>query len=104
LRKQHASLGNCRKDLTEIQVDEEAKTFVMKRSDPAGGSALLLFNFSAEAQSFPIARNYQPRRLLLWTGDQVYGGSSKHRPLETLGTDSTSKVSLGPFEAVIYVT
>ncbi len=26
LRKQHASLGNCRKDLTEIQVDEQAKT------------------------------------------------------------------------------
>lgn len=104
LRKQHASLGNCRKDLTEIQVDEKAKTFVMKRYDPAGSSALLIFNFSAEAQSFPIAGNSQPRRLLLWTGDQVYGGSSKHRPLETLGTDSTSKVSLEAFEAVIYVT
>ena len=25
LRKQHPSLGNCRKDLTEIQFDEKAK-------------------------------------------------------------------------------
>jgi maltooligosyltrehalose trehalohydrolase len=104
LRKKHASLGNCRKDLTEIQVDELAKTFVMKRTDPGGSSALLLFNFSAVAQSFPIAGNSQPRRLLLWTGDQVYGGNSKLRPLETLAPSSTPSVSLAAFEAVIYVT
>jgi maltooligosyltrehalose trehalohydrolase len=104
LRKQHASLGNCRKDLTEIQVDEQAKALVMKRSDPAGSSALLIFNFSAEARDLPIAGGSQPWRLLLWTGDQVYGGSSKHRPLEILTRGSTSKVSLDAFEAVIYVT
>jgi maltooligosyltrehalose trehalohydrolase len=104
LRKQHVSLGNCRKDLTEIQVDEAAKTFVMKRSDPAGSSALLIFNFSAETRSLPIEGDSQPWQLLLWTGDQVYGGSSKHRLLETLSADSTSKVSLEAFEAVIYVT
>ena len=76
----------------------------MKRSDPAGSSALLMFNFSAEAQSIPVAGDSQPWRLLLWTGDQVYGGSSKHRPLETLAPASTSDVSLAAFEAVIYVT
>ena len=34
LRKQHLSLANCRKDLTEIQFDEQAKWLVMKRVGP----------------------------------------------------------------------
>ena len=34
LRKQHPSLANCRKDLTEIQFDEQAKWLVMKRVGP----------------------------------------------------------------------
>lgn len=102
LRKQRPSLGNCRKDLTNIQVDEQGKTFVMKRTDPAG-SALLIFNFSTEAQSIPITGDSQPRRLLLWTGDQVYGGSQEPRPVETLAPGSTVGVSLAAFEAVIYM-
>ena len=55
LRKQHASLGNCRKDLTEIQIDENAKTLAMKRTDPSGNNTLLFFNFSAEARCVTIA-------------------------------------------------
>ncbi len=54
LRKQHPSLANCRKDLTEVQFDEQAKWLVMKRSDPSGSGALLVFNFSSEAQSIPV--------------------------------------------------
>jgi maltooligosyltrehalose trehalohydrolase len=104
LRKQHASLGNCRKDLTEIQVDEQAKTFVMKRTDPAGGRALLIFNFSGVAQNVPVADNSQAWRLLLWTGNQVYGGSPEPRPVETVAPGSTLAVSLAAFEAAIYVT
>ncbi len=104
LRKRHACLGNCRKDLAEIQIDENAKTFVMKRTDPAGSSALLILNFSAAAQSVPIAGDSQPWRSLLWTGDQVYGGSPEPRPLETLAPSSTFAISLAAFEAVIYTT
>ncbi len=104
LRKQHPSLGNCRKDLTAIQFDERAKTFVMKRTDPSGSGALLIFNFSAEKQSVPIAGDSQPWRLLLWTGDQVHGGSLGPRPLETLAPGSTFAVPLAAFEAVIYMT
>jgi maltooligosyltrehalose trehalohydrolase len=104
LRKRHACLGNCRKDLTEIQLDERAKTFVMKRTEPAGSSALLIFNFSAVAQSFPIAGNSQPWRLLLWTGDEVYGGSREPRPREALAPGPTFAISLAAFEAVIYMT
>src|SRR5713226_441438 len=71
LRKQRPSLGNCRKDLTEIQFDEQAKRLVMKRTDPAGGGALLILNFSAEAQIIPVVADSQPGRLILWTGDAV---------------------------------
>jgi maltooligosyltrehalose trehalohydrolase len=102
LRKQHASLGNCRKDLTEIQIDENAKTFVMKRTDPAGSSTLLIFNFSAEARRVTIAGDSQSWRLLLWTGGQVYGGSPGPRPPETLAPGSMLAVSLAAFEAVLY--
>jgi maltooligosyltrehalose trehalohydrolase len=104
LRKQHASLGNCRKDLTEIRFDEQAKTFVMRRTDPAGSSALLILNFSGEAQSVAIAGDSQLRRLLLWTGDNLYGGSRGLRPVETLAPGSRGSASLAAFEAVIYAT
>ena len=70
LRKHRTSLGNCRKDLTEIRFDEQAKTFVMKRTDPAGSNALLIFNFSAEAQSVPIAGDSN-------RGDCSYGQETK---------------------------
>lgn len=103
LRKQWPSLGNCRKDLTEIQFDDQAKTLVMKRTDPAGGSALLILNFSTNVQSVSTAGDSQARRLLLWTGDQVYGGSLGPRPLETLAPGPTFRLSLATFEAVIYV-
>jgi maltooligosyltrehalose trehalohydrolase len=103
LRKQHPSLRNCRKDLTEIRFDENARWLVMKRSAPAGGSALLLFNLSAERQSVPVATDPRPRRLLLWTGDTIYGGSPSPRPGETVASSSSFSVSLAGFEAVMYV-
>jgi len=103
LRKHRTCLGNCRKDLTEIWLNEQAKTFVMKRTDPAGGNALLIFNFSGKTQSVPIAGTSQSWRLLLWTGDPVYGGSPEPRPMEILTQGSTLAVSLAAFEAVIYL-
>ncbi|MGH9501492.1 MAG: malto-oligosyltrehalose trehalohydrolase [Terriglobales bacterium] len=102
LRKQHASLGNCRKDLTEIQWDEPAKWLVMKRSDPAGSAILLVCNFSATAQNVPVSTDSQPGRLLLWTGDAAYGESSELRPAELLSPVPKSKVSLGGFQAALY--
>ncbi len=51
LRKQHPSLGNCRKDLTQIRFDEQAKFFVIRRSDPSGSAALIVCNFSKNGES-----------------------------------------------------
>jgi maltooligosyltrehalose trehalohydrolase len=107
-RKQHPSLGNCRKDLTEIEVDEQASQLVMKRSDPAGGSALMIFNFAAGARRIPVRAYSRLRRLLLWTGDPAYGGSteprSESRPAESIAPGSTFAVSLNGFEAAIYLS
>ena len=55
LRKQHPSLGNCRKDLTEIQFDEKSKSLVMRGPTPSGSAALIVCNFSADAQTIPVA-------------------------------------------------
>jgi maltooligosyltrehalose trehalohydrolase len=104
LRKQNPSLGNCRKDLAEIQFDEQKKWFVMKRSDPSGSRALLVFNFAAEAQPIPIADTSITWRRVLWTGDEAYGGSPELRPLETLTTGSPLDLSFAGFEAVIYLS
>ena len=101
LRKRHPSLGNGRKDLTEIQFDEQAKWLVMKRSDPAGSRALLVCNFSSEAQSIPVAADAHSWRMALRTGDAVYGGGSGPRPVEHPGP--VSPLSLAGFEAAIFV-
>ncbi|MGH9537121.1 MAG: malto-oligosyltrehalose trehalohydrolase [Terriglobales bacterium] len=101
LRKQHLSLSNCRKDLTEIQLDEAGKSSVMKRSDPSGSAALLVCNFSNKEQSIPSLPEPRGWRLALWTGDAIYGGGSTLRPAETLS--APSEVRLPAFEAAVYV-
>ena len=99
LRKRYPSLGNCRKDLTEIWFDEEAKFLVMKRLDPLGSGSLLVFNFSENSQS--IAVTASGLRLALWTGDAAYGGKSGSRPVEML--NGGAGVRLSAFEAAIYL-
>ncbi len=104
LRKQHPSLGNCRKDLTEIQFDEQSKLWVMKRTDPSGGATLLVCNFSEIPRSIPVPAGPQGWQLALWTGDPAYGGSPAARPAERLAAGLDLPVSLGAFEVAIYVS
>ena len=103
LRKQHPSLGNCRKDLTDIQFDETSKFLVMRRNDSSGSAALIVCNFSAAAQTIPVAPTPSSWRLTLWTGDAAYGGNSDPRPAEVLAAGSTSAVRLAAFEAAMYL-
>jgi maltooligosyltrehalose trehalohydrolase len=102
LRKRHACLGNCRKDLTEVWFDEAAKFLVMKRLDPSGSGSLLVFNFSENSQSIPVTAEPSGLRLTLWTGDAAYGGKSGSPPAEVLS--AASEVGLSKFEAAIYLT
>jgi maltooligosyltrehalose trehalohydrolase len=102
LRKRHPSLGNCRKDLSEIQFAEQSRSLVMKRADPSSDAALLVCNFSSEAQNIPVPANSREWQLLLWTGSAAYGGSPAPGPAQTLAASSDSPVSLAAFEAAIY--
>jgi maltooligosyltrehalose trehalohydrolase len=101
LRRRHLSLANCRKELTEIQFNEQRKWLLMKRSDPSGSGALLVFNFSSEAQSIPVLDSDHSWRLALWTGDAIYGGGSGPRPVQRPG--SVSQLLLAGFEAAILI-
>jgi maltooligosyltrehalose trehalohydrolase len=103
LRKQHPRLGNCRKDLTEIQFDEKSRFLVMRRNDSSGSAALIVCNFSAALQTVPVAPTPLSWRLALWTGDEAYGGNGAPRPVEKLTAGSPSAVRLSAFEAAMYL-
>jgi len=64
LRKQWSCLGNCRKDLTRVCVDEDARFLRMERGDPSGCHAVLLCNFSEK----PAAFTMESGACALWTG------------------------------------
>ncbi len=49
LRKAWLCLSNCRKDLTRVEVNEEAQLLRMERSDPGGSRAVLFCNFARSA-------------------------------------------------------
>jgi maltooligosyltrehalose trehalohydrolase len=51
LRAAWPCLSNCRKDLTRVEVDQEAQSLKMERSDPGGARAVLRCNFSQSAGS-----------------------------------------------------
>jgi hypothetical protein len=40
-------LSNGRKDLTQVEIDEDARWLKMERTDPSGCRALLFCNFSS---------------------------------------------------------
>jgi len=54
LRKRYPCLNNCRKDLTHVVADEDARLLRMERSDPSGSKALLVCNFSGNSAEFAL--------------------------------------------------
>jgi maltooligosyltrehalose trehalohydrolase len=52
LRKRWPCLGNGRKDLTRVNLDEQARWLRMDRGDPSGCQAALLCNFSPDRAAF----------------------------------------------------
>jgi len=67
LRKRWPCLGNGRKDLTRVDIDQDAQWLRMERSDPAGCEALLLCNFSRIPAEFS-AEGGRSWELALWSG------------------------------------
>ena len=105
LRRRHACLSNCRKDMTSVTFSEEAKWLVMHRTDPSGSSAKLVCNFSAHANSVPIECGGHRWKLALWTGDSGYEASPSSPPPRDLAADDGRNVSvtLAQFSAALYL-
>ena len=49
LRKRTSCLANCRKDLTQVAIDENARLLHIERRDPSGSQAVIVCNFSEES-------------------------------------------------------
>jgi maltooligosyltrehalose trehalohydrolase len=78
LRKRWPCLGNGRKDLTRVQVDEQVRWLRMDRGDPSGCQAVLLCNFSPARVAFDAAFNVDETRwqLALSTASEAGGAPS----------------------------
>ena len=101
LRKQHLSLANCRKDLTEVQFDEQSKWLVMKRSDPSGSGALLVL-------ISPLRRRAFQSRLRPTRGGWCCGQAMRFTavglvPVRSNTLGPVSHLSLAGFEAAIFM-
>lgn len=48
LRKKLPSLSNCRKDLTQVKVNQEREWLILERGDPDHSKLVLLINFSSK--------------------------------------------------------
>ncbi len=106
LRKRHSALSNCRKELTAVASDEQAKWLVINRSDPAGEAAMLICNFSEQAHLVPVSSVGRRWELALCTADQTYGGNPETaRPPNVIAAEATTgKVPLDGFTAALFIS
>lgn len=106
LRRRHACLSNCRKDLTAVAFDEQARWLVMTRADPGADRAMLICNFSAHPRSVPISYSHRQWELVLWTADSGYDTTSEStRPPNLIAAEElTIDIPLAAFTAVLYLS
>jgi maltooligosyltrehalose trehalohydrolase len=102
LRRRHASLSNCRKDLATVVFSEEAKWMVMERSDISGDAALLICNFSEDVQSIPVNPVGRAWKLALSTADPSFGGAAKNASLANPTLNDAATIPLAGFSAVLH--
>ena len=105
-RNRHASLANCRRDLTKTEVSAQSKWLVMERSDPSGSRALLACNFADRRQAIPVLFGDVAWRLALWSHSPTYGGDPTEPeppPLLTKETGAPFQLTPPAFSALLYV-
>lgn len=68
LRRRHACLSNCRKDLVRLAYEEGERWLVLERGDPSGERAVLLCNLRPQPSRIPFPLVEAQPMLLLWTG------------------------------------
>jgi len=102
IRKQHAPLHNCRKDLLRAEWDRPAQCLVMERSDPSGSRALLIANFSETAQPARIPFQDVPWSLALWSEAGRYGPPMAE-PAPQLRGGAQCEVQMPASSAALYI-
>jgi maltooligosyltrehalose trehalohydrolase len=63
LRRELPALGNCRRDLTSVRVEEDRRLLVLVRKDPSGSRAVAVVNLSESEQPLPGELAGLPQRL-----------------------------------------
>jgi maltooligosyltrehalose trehalohydrolase len=102
MRKQHASLRNCRKDLVRAEWDGQGRCLTMERRDPSGSRALLVCNFSEAVQSVQIPFRDVPWSLGLWSGAARYGPPAPE-PAALIANNEAALVEMAASGAALYV-
>ena len=106
LRKAHSCLSNCDKALTDVSFDEARRWLTIRRGDRDGSAALLLCNLSDEAQTISGSMSQADAwRLVLWSGDQVYGGAAQFPapPAQLEHATERQAVHLAGWQAALYI-
>ncbi len=101
IRKRHACLSNCRKSMMRAECDQVSRWLAIERRDLSGTRALLLCNFSGDAQIIPVPWREVPWSLGLWSGAKDYGERSVEPAPEIL--DPTRKVKLPGHSAALFM-
>jgi maltooligosyltrehalose trehalohydrolase len=105
-RKRYPCLSNCDKTRTRVDYDEGRRWISVGREDEEGTGALLLCNFSSDAQAVGLELN-SAWQLALWSGDRLYGGEAGSvAPARELGGDeggAHTEVQLAGWSAALYV-
>ncbi len=105
LRRNHPSLGNCRRDLTRVSVDEGKRMLVIHRGDPEGEETCCLFNFSDRDQDFQSFLGPGRYRRLLSTSDEGFGAGLVAPPPAVFDPrqEPAARLVCGPWTAVVYL-
>ena len=102
MRKQHASLGNCRKDLVRTEWDRKTQCLVMERCDTSGSRAMLLCNLSEGAQVAQLPFLDVSWSLALWSEAARYGPPMPE-PAAKLSGGAKQQLGLAAGSAALYV-
>jgi maltooligosyltrehalose trehalohydrolase len=98
LRKTIPCLANCRKDLTQVDFNEEEQWLILRRHDSAQSALTLLANFAQETRTLSTEFSSGEWQLRLTTSDV-----DMVEPLFTTQETSTRAISLMPWSALLYV-
>jgi maltooligosyltrehalose trehalohydrolase len=103
LRKQNRCLSNCRKDLTEVDFNEDERWMLIRRGDSSDGNALLFCNLSPETRTVPMPRDASGFELVLFTGEERFGGTAAAPSPPAILDSSSAGIEISRFSAALYL-